>query len=324
MFMIFVILGIAAPITGYIINKLASKAFADRQRQRRANYEDKVRAYGPERAGTFTEEQFDAPINTRIIWVGTVLLWVLTFASLIFSAAYSVESGKRAIVLRWGAVSSVRDEGLHFRIPIADQVKMVDVKTQKAEAPANAGTKDLQNVDTKVALNYHLNASKLDTIFTEVGLNVEEKIIDPRIQETVKAVIAKYSAEELLKKREDVKKEIAVMLRTQMGAYNLIVEDIQITNFHFSKAFNDAIEAKQTAEQEAMKAKNDLERIKVEAEQRITKAEAGAKEIQIQAEAVRAQGGKEYVMLQAIAKWDGKLPVYTGGSAPLPFIDVGK
>jgi regulator of protease activity HflC (stomatin/prohibitin superfamily) len=167
----------------------------------------------------------------------------------------------------------VVSDGLPLKLPFIEKVILVDVRTQKSRAPASAGMKYLQTVTTEVALNYHLNAKTLQDTYTRIGLDVEDKVIEPRIQEIVKAVIARFSAEELLTRRDAVKQEIAVGLRTSLAAYNISVEDIQITNFSFSKAFDEAIEAKQTAEQNALKAKNDLDRIKVEAEQKITMAQ---------------------------------------------------
>jgi regulator of protease activity HflC (stomatin/prohibitin superfamily) len=194
----------------------------------------------------------------------------------------------------------------------------------KAEAPAVAASKNMQTVHTRVTVNYHLEKDKLETIYTRVGLDVESKIIDSRIQEVVKAVTAKYTADALLAEREQVKSEISILLTQQVAPYNIIVEagGVQITNFEFSPAFVQAIEDKQIAEQNALKAKNDLDRIRVEAEQQIATARGTAEAIRIQADAIRAQGGKEYVNLKAIEKWNGQLPTYTGGSAPMPFIDV--
>jgi len=229
---------------------------------------------------------------------------------------FTVSSGERAIVFRFGQVQNVVSDGLHFKIPFIENYKIVDIRTQKAHSPADAGTKDLQTVKTEVALNYHLVADSLADTYSRVGLDVENKVIDPRIQEIVKAVVARFSAEELLTKREDVKSEIAAGLRSSLVAYNITVEDIQITNFSFSHAFDAAIEAKQTAEQQALKAKNDLERIKVEAQQKIALAEAEARTIQIQAQAIKEQGGAEYVQLKAIEKWDGRLPQVSGGNTP--------
>lgn len=255
----------------------------------------------------------------RAINVGriSIILIIAAFVLIaLFGSFFTVSSGERAIVFRFGQVKDVVSDGLHMKIPLIENYKIVDIRTQKAHSPADAGTKDLQTVKTEVALNYHLVADSLADTYSRVGLDVENKVIDPRIQEIVKAVVARFSAEELLTKREDVKSEIATGLRNSLVAYNITVEDIQITNFSFSHAFDAAIEAKQTAEQQALKAKNDLDRIKVEAQQKIALAEAEAKTIQIQAQAIKEQGGAEYVQLKAIEKWDGKLPQVSGGNTP--------
>jgi len=264
---------------------------------------------------------FSAPNPLRQIIIG---LLVLIGIIILWSSFYTVTSGERAIVLRFGQVQGVEKDGLHFKMPFIESIKIVDVRTQKAHSPATAGTRDLQSVQTEVALNYHLNAESLADTYARIGLDVENKIIDPRIQEVVKAVVARFSAEELLVKREDVKSDIASGLRSSLTSYNIVVEDIQITNFAFSRAFDSAIEAKQTAEQNALKAKNDLDRIKIEAQQKIAMAEAEAKTIQIQAQAIKEQGGAEYVQLKAIEKWNGQLPQVSGANTPFINLNHGK
>lgn len=243
---------------------------------------------------------------------------------LLTSSLFTVQSGERAIVFTWGKITNVVGEGLNFKIPIMQTIIKVDIRTQKAEAPAVAASKNMQTVHTTVTVNYHLDPSKLAELYAAVGLDVERKIIDSRIQEVVKAVIAKYTADELLAQRESVKAEISELLTAQVAQYRIIVEQggVQITNFEFSAAFVQAIENKQIAEQNALKAKNDLDRIKVEAEQQIATARGNAESIRIQADAIRAQGGKEYVELKAIEKWNGQLPTYTGGNGPLPFLNL--
>lgn len=229
---------------------------------------------------------------------------------------FTVGAGERALVLRFGQVQDIVGDGLHAKLPMVDTIIRVDIRTQKSHAPATAGTRDLQTVTTEVALNYHLQAASLKDTYTRFGLDIEEKVIAPRIQEIVKAVIARFSAEELLVRRDVVKSEIANGLRQSLTQYNVVVEDIQITNFSFSQAFDEAIEAKQTAEQNALKAKNDLERIRVEAEQKIAMAQAEAEAIRIQAQAIKEQGGEAYVRMKAIEKWNGVLPQVSGGATP--------
>jgi regulator of protease activity HflC (stomatin/prohibitin superfamily) len=243
---------------------------------------------------------------------------------LVSGAFYTVKAGERALVFTWGEITSVTSEGLHFKIPVMQAISKVDIRAQKAEAPAAAASKNMQNVSTILTLNYFLDPNKLRELYSTVGLEVEKKIIGARVQETVKSVVARYSAEELLSMREQVKNEISESLTKQLAQYHIIVGagGVQITSFEFSRSFNEAIEDKQVAEQKALTAKNNLERIKVEAEQKVAQAKGEAESIRIQAEAIRAQGGKEYVNLKAIEKWDGKLPLYTGGNGPLPFLEV--
>jgi regulator of protease activity HflC (stomatin/prohibitin superfamily) len=221
---------------------------------------------------------------------------------------YTVKSGERGIVFTFGKIDAVVAEGPHFKVPFIQSLEKVDVRTLKAKAPCDAGTKDLQMVSSEVAINYHLDPNKLKELYMKSGLDVETKLIDPRIQEVVKAITAKYSAEQLMSQRESVKTSIVNNLTTELGKYYVIIEDVQITNFRFSDKFNAAIEAKQTAEQQALTAENDLRRIEVEARQKIAMAEAEAKTIQIQANAIKAQGGAEYVMLKFCDKWNGVLP----------------
>lgn len=254
--------------------------------------------------------------------VSQIVLTIITVVTLGLSF-YTVDAGERAIVLQWGSVVKTTGDGIHFKIPYIQGTEVVDVRTRKAHAPASAASADLQRVETEVALNYHLDPNKVAAIYTKTGLDVESSLIDPRIQEVVKAVSAKYQADKLLQQREAVKSEIESMLKLSLNPYNIIVEAVQITNFKFSEQYDAAIEAKQTAEQNAQKAKNDLDRIKVEAEQKVATARAEAEAIRIQADAIRAQGGAEYVQLKAIEKWDGKLPTYSGNGA-VPFVNINK
>ena len=261
---------------------------------------------------------------SKIVKTGFMLFVGLVLLILITGSFYTVQSGEKALVFTWGKITNVTGEGLNFKIPVMQSILRVDIRTMKAEAPAIAASKNMQTVHTKVTVNYHLEPNQLQTIYSKVGLDVESKIIDSRIQEVVKAVTAKYTADELLAQRENVKSEISTLLTQQVAQYNIIVEQggVQITNFEFSPAFVQAIEDKQIAEQNALKAKNDLDRIRVEADQQIAQARGNAEAIRIQADAIRAQGGKEYVQMKAIEKWNGVLPTYMGGNGPIPFIDV--
>ena len=234
---------------------------------------------------------------------------------LIFSSFGTVGAGERGILLQFGAVQDkVLREGLYFKIPFVQEVVKVDVRIQKDAVPASAASKDLQIVTSEIALNYHLDPESVNKIWQEVGKNYNIRIIAPSIQEAVKAESAKFTAEELITKREEVKEQIKLNLTKRLLERSIIVDEFNIISFEFSQAFNEAIENKVTAEQLKLKAKMDLERIKIEKEQKITEAEGKAKALRIEAQALSANA--QIIELRWIEKWDGKAPIYWGEANP--------
>jgi len=238
-----------------------------------------------------------------------------------------IGAGERGVVLNFGAVQeSVLGEGLHFRTPIMQKVAIMDVKVQKAMTDAASASSDLQDVTSSVALNYHVIPDKANIVYQTLGVHFKERIIDPAIQEVMKAVSARYSAEELITKRPAVSAEMQETLSKRLLPHNIAVDAFSIVSFSFSKVFTEAIESKQTAEQLALKAKRDLERIKIEAEQTVTAARAEAESLKLQKANISPdliELRKIEANLKAIDKWNGILPQVTGGGA-VPFIGVGE
>jgi regulator of protease activity HflC (stomatin/prohibitin superfamily) len=235
-----------------------------------------------------------------------------------------VGAGHRGVVLNWGAVSGkVMEEGLHFRTPFMQKVVKIDVQTQKLEENTDAYSKDIQSVKTTLALNYHVNPSLVNNLYQNVGDRYVERLVIPAIQESVKSAIAQFTAQNLVEERPKVKEEIKMELSKRLSAY-LSIDEFSVTNFTFSEQYEKAVEEKQEAQQKALKAENDLNRIKTEAEQRIAQAKAEAEAIRIQASAINSQGGADYVKIQAIQKWDGKLPAQMIPGGTVPFLDLNK
>jgi regulator of protease activity HflC (stomatin/prohibitin superfamily) len=267
--------------------------------------------------------------NKREVKVGKIILHVLllifVIIPIIFGSWGTVNAGSRGVKTRMNKVVATVEEGLYFKIPYIEKVYKMDVKVQKDEVEANAASKDLQTVSSKMAINFNLSPEAAAIIFRSVGTDYKMRIIDPAVQESVKAVTAKYTAEELITKRELVRDEIKTVLSEKMLSYGIIIDQVNITNFDFSQSFNAAIEAKVTAEQSALAAKNKLEQVKFEAEQRVTQAKGEAEAIKIQAAAIQAQGGKEYVSLKYVEKWNGVLPTtQMGASEFTPLINISK
>ena len=247
-----------------------------------------------------------------------------------------IDAGDRGVLLTWGKVEDkVLQPGLNFIIPFAQSVIHTDVRTLKVEHDASAASKDLQTVSTKVALNFHLDSDKVNAIYIRLGNNYGDKIIAPAIQEAVKASTAKFTAEELITKRDVVKEAINEELRNRLRVYDIITENILITNFDFSPQFNAQIEAKVTAEQKALTEQNTLKTVEYQAQQKIAeangqatatlqKAKAEAEAIRITAEALKQN--PQLIQLEAVKKWNGILPnfMFGSGSNSIPFIDISK
>lgn len=286
--------------------------------------------------------------------IGIVILAIVAIiiiAILVTGSVKIVDAGHRGVLLNFGAVDVSRslDEGIHFVVPVRDNVVQMEVRTQKITEDTVSASQDLQDVSTQVALNYHLDPDNAQVVYRQLGIDYANRVIVPAIQESVKQVTARFNAEELITQRESVKTEIEQQIRARLAAYNIIVDTISITEFEFSTEFVRAVEAKVAAQQRALQAQNELRRIEIEAQQ----AEARAVGEQ-QANIARAEGVRQANVLQAQGeaqaittideqlrqspsylewlksqKWDGQLPLVVGGGGTgpegqsvTPFIEI--
>lgn len=251
-----------------------------------------------------------------------IVLLLLLFTA--FNCFVIVDAGHVGVVVQLGAVQPVSlEEGIHFKIPFIQEIVQVEVRVQKRESQQTAASRDMQTVTTTVAVNYHLINDQVQSLYKQIGLSYNERIIDPAIGEAVKAVTAQYTAEELISKRSEVSAKIKETLSLKFARYNVTLDEINITEFKFSEEYNNAIEQKQIAEQQALKATLDLQRIEIEAKQTIETAKAEAEALRLQREVISPdliELRKIEAQMAAIKKWDGKLPSVTGGVTP--FIDI--
>jgi regulator of protease activity HflC (stomatin/prohibitin superfamily) len=267
----------------------------------------------------FDAVNFNRRDGRKLIMVVVAIVVVLILFA--FSPFGTIAAGERGVHLRFTAVTGkVVDEGLYFRIPFIESVQMMDTKVQKLETTSAAASKDLQTVHSTVALNYHIDPTQVVNIYRDVGLEYKERLIDPAMQEAIKGSTAKFTAEELITKREQVRDDIKSLLKAKLKERNILVDEFNIVNFEFSKVFNEAIEAKVTAEQQALAAKNKLEQTKYEAEQKVAEAKGKAEAITIESNALRSN--PQILELRALEKWNGVLPQVTGGA--IPFINLPK
>jgi prohibitin 2 len=267
-------------------------------------------------------------MNVRLRLVRNVSIAVIaTLAAAVLHPFAIVPAGHRGVLTTFGKVDAqVYGEGLHLRWPVAQKMHLMDVRIQKGEGEGEAASKDLQVVHTKVAVNYHLKPEHAAAAFREVGAlrEVEVRLILPAVHEAVKASTARYTAEELIAKRPEVRDAIRSTLVERLAKHHVAVDEFSIVSFSFSRSFNEAIEAKTTAEQLKLKAERDLQRIRVEADQRVASAEAEAKALAVQKREVT----EELLRLRevenqrrAIERWDGRLPTYVAGGS-VPFLQL--
>ncbi len=243
------------------------------------------------------------PTGRLIAW-GSVLLIVL---SLVLGSFTQIQAGHRGVVVRFGGVTGrILQEGLQVKLPVIDEVVKMNVQTQKYEVGATSLSLDLQDVNTSIALNYKLDPSAVADIYKNIGVEYMARIASPAIQETVKAVTARFNAEDLILRRSEAKDAITTDLTNRLQERGIVTEMVSITNFQFSETFTQAIESKVAAEQAVLEAINKLERVKVEAQQAQEQARGTAAariaEAEGQAESIRIVTDAQVSANQAIAE----------------------
>jgi prohibitin 2 len=269
--------------------------------------------------------------STNKIKIAAAVITIIVIIVILAESVVIVEAGHRGVVLYLGAVENrVLGEGVHFIAPFLEQVVPMEVRTQKFQAEASAASNDLQEVQTVIALNYRIDPTEANKIYQILGVNYADRVISPTIQESVKASVAKFNAEELITKRETAKSVIANAIRSTLAANNIQTQNVFITDFKFSDAFATQIEQKVVAFQKYLTELNNLRSVSVVANQSVAQAEGQAR-----ATAARATGesqaikiitsqlreSPEYLQWQAISKWNGQMP-YALGSSGFPFFQL--
>lgn len=266
--------------------------------------------------GFWYNEKTEVPRLSRMILIPII---VIAAVSIVFGTFITIPAGHRGVVLEFGKVTDrILNEGFYTVTPFVNSVQTMDVRTQKYEAEASAASKDLQDTSTKVALNYHLNPARVNELYQTIGVEYQDTILKPAIQEVVKASTAQFGAKELITDRQSVKDKIDSALESRLEPRGIIVETVSITDFTFSPQFTQAIEDTVKSQQLVIKAENDLKIIQIEAQQEKARGLGVSQAIEL----IQAQLAKspQYVQYLATQKWDGKLPAVTGGV--VPFLNI--
>lgn len=255
----------------------------------------------------------------KYIKYGALGLLGIVLLTGIFGAWFTIGAGEIGVVTRFGEVQRVAESGLNFKLPFIDSVTIMETRIQKEEVTSSAVTKDLQDVEAALALNYSIDKETALKLYKEVGVNYKDNIINPVLHESFKAGTAQYTAEGLITNRSEAKEKILEVVKTRLEGYGILIADLNITNLNFSEAFNSAIEEKAVAQQQVEKAKQDLERVKIEAEQKIAKAQADAEAQRLQQQTLT----ELMIKKMYIEKWNGVLPNTVTGNSDV-MLNIGK
>lgn len=237
-----------------------------------------------------------ASIVTTIIFIALILF---------FCSFKTIKSGQIGLKTRFGKITDTSlKEGINFKIPFIEKINTINIKVQKSEMDIESSTKDLQIVQTKVAVNYRINQDKAPSLYRQVGNSYKDTVLNPAIKESIKSAIAQYNAEEITVNRSAVSQSCLKAIQDKVEKYGIVIEDFNLTDFSFSEEYTKAIEDKQVAEQ-------NLEKARLEAEKKLVEAEATKKANELLQESLT----DELIMKQFIEKWNGELPKASGSNS---------
>jgi len=281
--------------------------------------------------------QHELEVNKKMVTILVSVIAIVAISVVMGLASVKfVNAGEKGVLTHWGAVDFNQQplsSGIHFVTPFQDDVVPVNIQVQAQVEKADSASKDLQIVSTQVTVNYHPDPAVVNKLYQNIGLDFGGKIINPAVQEIVKAVTANYNAEELITQRPLVKTQIEDAITKRLAQFDLITDQVSITDFNFSPEFNTAIESKVTAQQNALAEANKVSIKQAQAQQAVAEAQGIANATIIQA---KAQGksieiinsylsqNPQYLEWLKVKTWDGHLPttMVTGQGSTMPFINL--
>lgn len=249
--------------------------------------------------------------NNNKFFTPYMLFGLLGLLSTFFGFFGTIQTGEIGIKTRFGKiVGTTSNEGIIWKSPL-DTITKINVKVQKYsnDKELDTSTKDMQVVSNiKAVVNYQIDGTKAVDLYKTVGKNYKEIVLEPAIQETIKAIISKYTSEELVTKRSEISQDINNTLNEKLTVYGIKSVSVAINNFDFSSAYNQAIEKKAVAEQEVQTSKNQLEKAKIEAETKKVKAQGDAEANALLEKSLT----KEILIEKWIEKWNGEVSKVSG------------
>jgi prohibitin 2 len=262
------------------------------------------------------------PIRTIALWAGIaiVAIVVLSFAG---CGIKVVDTGQRGIKTRFGeVVSESLPEGLYFFNPITSNIVEMDTRVQRFDGETDTYTRDVQQAVIKYTLNYRLQQNAAHLVYRDIGREWENRLIPQVVLGTLKEVVGKWDAVDLIANRDKAANTAYESIRGHLADRNVEVSRFEITDIAYTREFENSVEQKVIAQQKAIEEQNRTKQIEEQARQKVLSAEAEAKSIQIRAQALEQNA--KLVEWEAVQKWNGVLPQYMLSGGAVPFINLGK
>ena len=296
------------------------------------------------------------PVNPRLVNSGLiafVLLILAVFA--VVNSWYTIDQGDRGILLTNGALSSVVEPGLHFKLPFLQRVEKISLRQQVLKwgcefpncdnLPAmQAYSRDQQPADMRVTVNFHIPESEVGAAYTNYGSleSLADRIIARKAPQEIKTVFGQYDAVSVIQNRAKFNKDVSDAI-SKVTDGPVIIDSVQVENINFSKAYEQAVEARMTAQVEVQKQEQNLQQEKIKADIAVTQAKGRADSVKAEADAsayktkIEGEATAEAIKARAAAlannpllvdltraeKWNGQLPTSMIPGSTVPFLDVG-
>ena len=260
------------------------------------------------------------PIGRILMWVAVAIIAVVA-VSVAGCGIKVVDTGQRGIKTRFGeVVSESLPEGLYFFNPFTSAIVEMDTRVQRVDAETDTYTRDVQQAAIKYTLNYRLQQNAAHLMYRDIGRDWEQKLIPQVVLGTLKEVVGKWDAVDLISNRDKAANTAFDQIRSNLAERNVEVSRFEITDIAYTHEFENSVEQKVIAQQKAIEEQNRTKQIEEQARQKVLSAEAEAKSMQIRAEALEKNA--KLVEWEAVQKWNGVLPQYMLGGGTTPFINL--
>ena len=271
------------------------------------------------------EQSFEMDAAKKAAIIGSLIIGGILALFLVFGSWFTVSPGEVAVKTRMGKLIGNYGEGLHFKLPMIESIGKFSIQIERTDIKTEAFSKDLQQMNADLAVNHRIQQNTIESVYRNLGPNYVNNLLNPMVQEILKAITAKYSAEEIIAKRMEVVKELNEIAKAKLIEKEIVITDISIVDLSFKDEFMRAVENKQIAEQKSKEAEKLVAKAKQEADQMIATARGQAEALRLQREQITPmmlESKRLDIQREALAKWKGEVPTYMGGQMPIPFMDA--